>query len=71
MAVADRVAVDPPIAGGVLTVLPAAPRVLVFLEDALLFSLPESDLLAAEGMQIGASGGVVRIESVRVKDRSR
>jgi hypothetical protein len=71
MVVADRVPLEKPIPGGALAVFPRAPHALVFLDDALLFALPESDLLAAEGMQIGVSGGAVRIESVRVKDRTR
>lgn len=67
----EKAAVEKGGAGGLLTVLPRAPHALVFLDDQLLFALPEADLRNAEGMQIGASGGAVRIDSVRVKDRSR
>jgi len=66
-----RVALEGRIAGGVVTVVPHAPLVLVFLDETLIFSLPEAELQSAEGLQLGASAGTVHIESVRVKDRSR
>ena len=67
----ERVPLVTSISGGVLSVLPSAPHTLVFLDDTLLFSTPESVLLNAGGMQIGASGGAVSVDSVRVKDRSQ
>jgi len=59
------------IAGGVITVVPRSPELLVFLDDRLLYALPEGEWTHAEGLQVGAGGGTVFIESVRVKDRSR
>jgi hypothetical protein len=59
------------IAGGVVTVVPRSPDLLVFLDDRLLYALPETEWLHGEGLQVGAGGGTVFIESIRVKDRSR
>ncbi len=59
------------IAGGIVTVVPRSPDLLVFLDDRLLYALPEKEWPLAEGLQVGAGGGTVFIESVRVKDRSR
>jgi hypothetical protein len=59
------------IAGGVVTVLPKPPHALIFLDDKVLFTLPEAELQGAEGVQLGSSGGTVTVDSVRVKDRSR
>jgi hypothetical protein len=59
------------ISGGVVAVVPRSPDVLVFLDDRLLYALPESEWPHADGLQVGAGGGTVFIESVRVKDRSR
>jgi serine/threonine protein kinase len=67
----DRAALEKAVPGGMLTILPNTPQTLVFLDDTMLFATPESDLLSAEGLQIGVSGGTVRIDSVRAKDRSR
>jgi serine/threonine protein kinase len=59
------------LSGGIVTIVPRAPDLLVFLNDRLLFALPESEWPHAEGLQVGAGGGTIFIESVRVKDRSR
>ncbi|HVE40902.1 MAG TPA: hypothetical protein VNM14_13490, partial [Planctomycetota bacterium] len=56
---------------GVVTVVPQSSRTLLFLDDRLLFVVPEADCSLAEGLQLGASGGTVLVSSVRVKDRSR
>ena len=56
---------------GCLTVAPAAGLTLVWLDDALLFALPAPEYAHEAGMQLGAVGGPLRIESIRVKDRSR
>jgi hypothetical protein len=67
----DRFPFERTISGGVISVFPRAPHTLIFLDETLLFSAPESVLRSAEGLQIGASGGAVSVDSVRVKDRSR
>lgn len=67
----EHVVLEPPLAAGVVTVLPHASHTLVFLDDRLIFSTSDSDLGSAEGMQLGASGGTVYVDSVRVKDRTR
>jgi serine/threonine protein kinase len=54
---------------GAVAVFPAAGRVLVYLDDRLLFALEEHAL--DEGMRLGVSGGMVTVESIRVKDRTR
>jgi serine/threonine protein kinase len=54
-----------------LTVLPRASRVLVYLDERLLFSLSEADYRMDGGMKIGAGGGAILIDSIRVKDRTR
>lgn len=60
-----------PIAGGAVAVVPRGPLVLVYLDERLLFALPEEDLGLEEGMQVGAGGGSVAVESIRVRDRNR
>jgi hypothetical protein len=57
--------------GGVVSVIPRSSQTLLFLDDRLLFIVPEADAALAEGLQLGAGGGTVWISSVRVKDRSR
>jgi hypothetical protein len=54
-----------------LTVVPTSPNLLIFLEDRLLFTVPAAEWAGVEGLQLGASGGTVYVESVRVKDRTR
>ena len=58
-------------AAGTLTVVPTPPSLLVFFEDRLLFSVAAAEWADVEGLQLGASGGTVVVESVRVKDRTR
>jgi serine/threonine protein kinase len=67
----DQAAFESKIDGGTVTVLPRSPDLLIFLDDRLLFSVPERECPHAEGLQLGASGGTVLIDSVRVKDRTR
>jgi serine/threonine protein kinase len=59
------------IEGGRLTVLPMEGLTGVWLDDRFLFALPAPEYAHEAGMQLGAVGGAVRIESIRVKDRSR
>jgi len=56
---------------GTVTVVPTPSSLLIFLEDRLLFSVPAAEWADVEGLQLGASGGTVLVESVRVKDRTR
>lgn len=58
-------------AAGTLSVVPTSADLLIFFEDRLLFTLPAADGADAEGLQLGASGGTVFVESVRAKDRTR
>jgi hypothetical protein len=58
-------------ASGTLSVVPTSTDLLIFLEERLLFSLPAAEWADAEGLQLGASGGTVLVESVRAKDRTR
>src|SRR5262249_32942897 len=62
---------EPDLPAGMVTVVPGSPNVFVFLEDRLLFTVPAADCADTEGLQLGASGGTVYIDSVRVKDRTR
>src|SRR5262249_33593506 len=57
--------------GGVVTVVPRSAQALFFFDERLLFLVPEAECPLAEGLRLGASGGTVRVSSVRVKDRSR
>ena len=66
-----HVAFESSVTSGTVTVVPRSPHMLVFLDDRLLFALPEADCPLAEGLQLGASGGAVFLTSVRVKDRTR
>ena len=66
-----QTAFESTIESGLVTVLPHGSHVLVFLDDQVLFAVSESDGLPAEGVQLGASGGTVYVDSVRVKDRTR
>ncbi len=52
-----------------LTVIARTPLVLVYLDGALAAALREPEARLEEGLQIGAGGGGVLLESVRVKDR--
>jgi hypothetical protein len=56
--------------GGALTVLPSVSTILVYVDDRLIFSLPEPEFAHEKGMQVGAGGGTVLIESIRVMDRN-
>jgi hypothetical protein len=67
----DQVPFEAIVTSGTVTVVPGLPHVLVFLEDRLLFSVPAADCADIEGLQLGASGGTVTIDSVRAKDRTR
>ncbi len=66
-----RVDLRGPVVGGVVTVAPRPPLVLVYLDGRLLLALPEGECALADGLQLGAGGGTVIVESVRVKDRTR
>jgi hypothetical protein len=57
--------------GGTVTVVPREPLVLVYLDRRLVAALPDREFALGEGMQVGAGGGSVILESIRVKDRSR
>ncbi|MBI3857224.1 MAG: protein kinase [Planctomycetes bacterium] len=67
----DQKVFESRIPAGRLTVVPGSPDHRVFLDDRLLFTLPAAECADAEGLQIGASGGTVFVDSVRVKDRTR
>jgi predicted Ser/Thr protein kinase len=67
----DQVSFETRMQRGTLTVVPQSPQLLVFLDERLLFAVPESECIHADGMQLGASGGTVFLDSVRVKDRTR
>lgn len=67
----DEVSLRTPLSDGTVTVCPSGTGSAVFLGDRLLFLVPESEGPPAEGLQLGAGGGSVTIESVRVKDRTR
>ena len=56
---------------GTLSVVPTPSSLLIFFEDRLLFSVPAAEWADVEGLQLGASGGTILVESVRVKDRTR
>ncbi len=71
VAPAKQIAFGTPAESGVVSVVPQSSRTLLFLDDRLLFVVPEAECPLAEGLQLGASGGTVRVSSVRVKDRSR
>jgi hypothetical protein len=58
-------------ASGTLSVVPTPSGLLIFFEDRLLFSVPAAEWADVEGLQLGASGGTILVESVRVKDRTR
>jgi hypothetical protein len=58
---ADRVS------GGVFSVFPHAGQVLVYLDRRLLFRVTEREVALGDGLRFGMSGGVVRLESVRVR----
>jgi len=66
----DQLPLDTVVEAATVTVVPG-PNVLVFLDDRLLFSVPAADCIDMEGMQLGASGGTVYVDSVRAKDRTR
>jgi len=66
-----RVALGRRLSAGVVAVVPRAPLVLVYLDGSLLAALPETDFALGDGMQLGAGGGGVVLESIRVKDRTR
>jgi len=66
-----RVEIGRRVAEGVVTVVPRAPLVLVYLDGRLLAALPEADFALGDGMQLGAGGGKVVVESIRIKDRTR
>ena len=68
---ADQAEVRLEVSAGTVTVVPGPTKVLVFLDDRLLFSVPAAECADVEGLQLGASGGTVYIESVRAKDRTR
>lgn len=57
--------------GGRLVVAPSGGLTLVWLDDRFLFALPAAEFAHEAGMQLGGAGGSVRIESIRVRDRSR
>jgi serine/threonine protein kinase len=69
--VTKRLELGRKIAGGRLTVAPKDGLTLIWLDERLLFALPASEVVHEAGMQLGALGGAVRIDGIRVKDRTR
>ena len=69
--VARKVDLIRPFERGVCAVVPLESHILIYLDDRLLFVLPETEYALDEGVRLGVGGGVVILESVRVTDRSR
>ena len=67
----EQAPLDANATSGTVTIVPSPAHVFVFLEDRLLLSVPAADCAGVEGLQLGAGGGTVYIDSVRVKDRTR
>ncbi len=67
---AKKVDLPAPVRAGTIHVVPRPSLVLVYLGERLLFTLKEEDWALGEGLQIGAGGGAVILESLRVLERT-
>jgi tRNA A-37 threonylcarbamoyl transferase component Bud32 len=60
-----------PGASRTLSIVPKSGIVLLFIDGRRVAALREPDARIDEGLQIGAGGGRIRLESLRVRDRDR
>lgn len=67
---ARRIALPGRTLAGVLTVFPHMSLELVYLDGRLVFALPQAEWGLRKGLQFGMSGGSLRLESVRILDRT-
>jgi hypothetical protein len=57
--------------GSTLTAIPLDGATLVYVDGRLAFAVPPGEGSLEAGMQVGAGGGTVVVESIRVRDRTR